>query len=50
MKWIFYNPNPYGNNTGDCVIRALTLAFGKNWDDVYNVVPTKARSSCYVEY
>ncbi|MBP5597800.1 MAG: hypothetical protein J6Y02_20695 [Pseudobutyrivibrio sp.] len=38
MKWIFYNPNPYGNNTGDCVIRALTLAFGKNWDDVYSML------------
>ena len=38
MKWIFYNPNPFGNNTGDCVIRALTLAFGKTWDDVYSML------------
>lgn len=35
MSWQFYNPNPYGKLTGDCVIRALTLALGKSWDDVY---------------
>ena len=29
MSWQFYNPNPYGKLTGDCVIRALTLALGK---------------------
>ena len=34
MSWQFYNPNPYGKYTGDCVVRALTLAFGKSWDDV----------------
>ena len=38
MSWVQYNPNPNGNLTGDCVIRALTLAFGKNWDDVYNML------------
>ena len=38
MSWVQYNPNPHGNLTGDCVIRALTLAFGKNWDDVYNML------------
>lgn len=37
MSWQFYNPNPLGLNTGDCVIRALTLAFGKTWDDVYTM-------------
>lgn len=30
-----YNPNPKGNNVGDCVIRALTLALGLNWDAAY---------------
>lgn len=38
MSWQFYNPNPLGLNTGDCVIRALTLAFGKTWDEVYEMV------------
>ena len=30
-----YNPNPKGNNVGDCVIRALTLALNINWQDAY---------------
>ena len=38
MSWQFYNPNPLGLNTGDCVIRALTLAFGRTWDEVYEMV------------
>lgn len=29
------NPNPYGRNTGDCVIRAICIAENKTWDDVY---------------
>ena len=35
MSWQFYNPNPYGKYTGDCIVRALTVALGKSWDDVY---------------
>lgn len=31
----FQNPNPRGNLTGDCVIRALSIAQNKTWDDVY---------------
>jgi len=33
--YIFYNPNPTGQFVGDCVIRAITKATGKPWDDVY---------------
>jgi len=29
------NPNPRGNLTGDCVIRALAIAQDKTWDDIY---------------
>lgn len=29
MGFIYYNPNPKGKDTGDCVIRALTLLFDK---------------------
>ena len=31
----FYNPNPAGRDTGDCVIRAICLALGLSWDKVY---------------
>lgn len=31
-----YNPNPSGNwRAGDCVIRAITKATGKDWNKVY---------------
>ena len=33
--YIPYNPNPVGKSTGDCVIRALTKALNKPWDQVY---------------
>ena len=29
------NPNPNGNRVGDCVIRAISIATGKNWEQVY---------------
>lgn len=31
----FFNPNPYSNKVGDCVIRALCKATGKDWDEVF---------------
>ena len=35
MSFILTNPNPKGNLTGDCVIRAICIAEGRDWDDVY---------------
>lgn len=35
MAYINYNANPKSLKTGDCVIRALSKATGKSWDDVY---------------
>ena len=35
MAYINYNANPKGLKTGDCVIRALSKATGKSWDEVY---------------
>lgn len=35
MSYIFVNPNPDGNFTDDCTIRAIGLAMDKDWDDVY---------------
>ena len=33
--YIYANPNPDNNQTDDCVIRALSIAMNKSWDDVY---------------
>ena len=33
--WVEYNPNPEGNKTIDCTVRAITKATGKDWEDVY---------------
>lgn len=31
----WYNHNPYGKLTGDCVVRSLALAFGVSWEHMY---------------
>ena len=31
----YYNPNPLKKETGDCVVRAICKATGKDWDTVY---------------
>ena len=35
MGYIETNPNPKQNDTGDCVIRAISIAEGKTWDDIF---------------
>ena len=35
MEFALYNPNPYGKNVGDCTVRALSKAFGQDWDETY---------------
>ena len=35
MGYIETNPNPQQNDTGDCVIRAISIAEGETWDDVF---------------
>lgn len=35
MGYIYYNPNPEKNVTGDCVVRALTLVLNEDWDTAY---------------
>ena len=32
----YFNPNPLKKDTGDCVVRAMVKATGKDWDTVYN--------------
>lgn len=31
----YYNPNPSVSIVGDCVVRALSKALGKDWDTTY---------------
>lgn len=31
----YYNPNPLKKETGDCSVRALCKATGKDWDEVF---------------
>lgn len=33
--WTYFNNNPLGKRTGDCVIRALSIALGCTWDEAY---------------
>lgn len=30
-----YNPNPTGKNVGDCTVRAIAKATGKDWGETY---------------
>ena len=34
-NYIPYNPNPKCKNVGDCTVRALSKALGKEWEEVY---------------
>lgn len=38
MAYIYYNPNPNGRFTGDCVIRSLAKALNLDWDHAYLLV------------
>ena len=35
MAYIYFNCNPAGKSVGDCVIRALSKAMGRSWDEIY---------------
>ena len=35
MGYIRLNENPYGLLVDDCVIRAISTATGRKWDDIY---------------
>lgn len=42
MGWIYYNPNPRYNITGDCVVRAIAIASGISWDEAFKGIVSKA--------
>lgn len=35
MAYKFYNDNPLGKYENDCVVRGISMATGKSWDEVY---------------
>ena len=35
--WIRLNANPANRNVGDCVVRAIAVATGRPWTDVYGI-------------
>lgn len=35
MGFVKYNPNPGGNYVDDCAVRAMSIAMGKSWDQIY---------------
>lgn len=35
MSYVYFNPNPDGLKVGDCVVRALSKALSKSWDETY---------------
>jgi len=35
MSYVNYNNNPYKRTVGDCVIRAISVAERRSWDDIY---------------
>ena len=34
-RWEKYNANPTRERVGDCVVRAIAVLMGKNWDTIY---------------
>lgn len=33
--WRYFNANPHGNSVSDCVIRSISVAEGRTWDETY---------------
>lgn len=44
MAYIYYNNNPISLHTGDCVIRACSIASGMSWDATYNKIADLGQS------
>ena len=38
MAFLMLNPNPKNARVGDCVIRALSIATRKSWEDIYTAL------------
>lgn len=46
MAFVFANPNPKHNLVGDCTIRALSIATGKDWETVFAELSLYGFMSC----
>ena len=46
MAWIEFNPNPAGKRVGDCTVRALCKATGKEWADCYAEMTLQGLTMC----
>lgn len=46
MEYVKRNVNPKGKSTSDCVVRAIAIATGKSWEEVYNVLCETGRRMC----
>lgn len=44
--WIRANPNPKGKEVPDCVVRAVAIATGQSWYDVYDGICETGREDC----
>ena len=44
MAYIHYNNNPIAIRTGDCVIRACSIATDRSWDETYNAIANLGQS------
>lgn len=44
--WIRSNPNPKGKQAPDCVIRAISIALGMSWYEVYDDLCAVGRIDC----
>lgn len=39
----YYQPNPVGNVTRDCVIRAISAALDLSWDEAFDIIAERAK-------
>lgn len=46
MAFLMQNPNPKSARVGDCVVRAISIATGKDWDSVYALLAVKGYEMC----
>lgn len=42
MPYVYYNPNPHGKYTEDCVIRAISRLFDLTWDEAFIELSSQA--------
>ena len=42
--WKYYNANSKGNFVNDCVVRAISVAESKSWDNTYEELSDLAQS------